>query len=65
VRLAAYGYHVTAWPGFPVLREMRDLHILGFYMRLADAGNEQTATELGFRLDPLERGDADTQWNAR
>lgn len=62
---AAYGYDVTAWPGFPVLREMRDLHTLGSYMRLADAGNERAATELGFRLDTLKRGDTDAQWNAR
>ena len=62
---AAYGYDVTAWPGFPVLREMRDLHTLGSYMRLADAGNERAAIELGFRLDTLKRGDADAQWNAR
>jgi aminoglycoside phosphotransferase len=62
---AAYGYDVTAWPGFPVLREMRDLHTLGSYMRLADAGNGRAAIELGFRLDTLKRGDADAQWNAR
>jgi len=62
---AAYGYDVTAWPGFPVLREMRDLHTLGSYMRLADDGNERAAIELGFRLDTLKRGDADAHWNAR
>ena len=62
---AAYGYDVTAWPGFPVLREMRDLHTLGSYMRLADDGNERAAIELGFRLDTFKRGDADAHWNAR
>jgi aminoglycoside phosphotransferase (APT) family kinase protein len=62
---AAYGYDVTTWAGFPVLREMRDLHTLGSYIRLADARNERAATELGFRLDTLKRGDADVQWNAR
>jgi aminoglycoside phosphotransferase (APT) family kinase protein len=62
---AAYGYDVTAWPGFPVLRKMRDLHTLGSYIRLADAGNERAAIELGFRLDTLKRGDADAHWNAR
>jgi Ser/Thr protein kinase RdoA (MazF antagonist) len=61
----AYGYDVTAWSGFPVLREMRDLHTLGSYVRLADAGNERPAAELDFRLDTLKRGDADAQWNAR
>ncbi len=62
---AAYGYDVTAWSGFPVLREMRDLHTLGSYVRLADAGNERAAIELGFRIDTLKRGDADAPWNAR
>jgi len=62
---AAYGYDITSWSGFPVLREMRDLHTLGSYIRLADAGNEQAATELGFRIDTLKRGDADVRWNAR
>jgi hypothetical protein len=44
---------------------MRDLHTLGSYIRLADTGNEQAATELGFRLDTLKRGDVHTQWNVR
>ncbi|MGH3974598.1 MAG: phosphotransferase [Pseudonocardiaceae bacterium] len=61
----AYGYDVTAWPGFPVLREMRDLHTLGSYIRLADSGNEQAALELRFRIGTLQRGDANAQWNAR
>jgi aminoglycoside phosphotransferase (APT) family kinase protein len=62
---AAYGYDVTTWPGFSVLREMRDFHTLGSYIRLTDAGNERAAVELGFRLDTLKRGDTDAQWNAR
>ncbi|MGH3601349.1 MAG: hypothetical protein ACRDQH_13935, partial [Pseudonocardiaceae bacterium] len=62
---AAYGYDVTAWPGFPALREMRDLHTLGSYIRLADTGNEQAATQLDFRIDTLKRGDANALWNAR
>lgn len=51
-----YGYDVTAWPGFAVLREMRDLHTLGSYIRLADVDNEHAATELHFRLDTLKQG---------
>jgi aminoglycoside phosphotransferase len=62
---ATYGYDVTAWAGFPVLREMRDLHTLGSYIRLADTGNEKAATELDFRLDTLKRGDSGARWNAR
>lgn len=62
---SAYGYDVTTWPGFPVLREMRDLHTLGSYIRLADTGNEQAATQLSFRINTLKRGEVNTQWNAR
>jgi hypothetical protein len=54
---AACGYDVIAWLGFPAPREMRDLRTLESYMRLADAGNERAATELGFRRDILRRGD--------
>ena len=61
----AYGYDITEWSGFPILREMRDLHTLGSYIRLADAGNERAVTEFDFRLDTLKRGHADAQWNAR
>lgn len=62
---AAYGYDVTTWSGFAVLREMRDLHTLGSYIRLADAGNEQAATQLGFRIDTPKRGDVNALWTAR
>jgi aminoglycoside phosphotransferase len=62
---AAYGYDVTAWPGFMVLREMRDLHTLGSYIRLAEAGNEQAVAQLSFRLGTLKRGEVNARWNAR
>lgn len=62
---AAYGYDVTPWRGFPVLREMRDLHTLGSYIRLADTGNEQAATQLRYRIDTLKQGDANALWTAR
>jgi hypothetical protein len=42
-------YDVTAWPGFPVLQEMRDFPTLGSYIRLAEAGNQRAAIELGVR----------------
>lgn len=62
---AAYDYDVTTWPGFPVLREMRDLHTLGSYIRLADTGNERAAAELDFRLNTLKERNVDALWNAR
>jgi aminoglycoside phosphotransferase (APT) family kinase protein len=61
----AYGYDVTTWPGFPVLREMRDLHTLGSYIRLADTGNEQAATQLRYRIATLKHGDVNALWKAR
>jgi aminoglycoside phosphotransferase (APT) family kinase protein len=61
----AYGYDVTGWPGFPILREMRDLHTLGSYIRLAETGNEQAATQLGFRIDTLKGGEVNAPWNVR
>ena len=61
----AYGYDVTAWPGFPVLREMRDLHSLASYIRLADAGDEHAHAQLAFRLGTLETGDDQATWRPR
>lgn len=62
----AYGYDVTQWLGFPILREMRDLHTLGSYIRLADiGGNEQAMSELSLRLDTLKQGHTDARWNTR
>ena len=61
----AYGYDVTTWPGFSVLRQMRDLHTLVSYLRLADDGNEHAQTQLSFRLDTLRAGDDKAMWNAR
>lgn len=61
----AYGYDITAWAGFPVLREMRDLHTLGSYIRLADTRNEQAVTQLRHRIGTLKRGDVNAPWNTR
>lgn len=62
---AAYGYDVTGWPGFAVLREMRDLHTLASYIRLADEGVTPAHTELTFRLQTLKAGQDHVRWNAR
>lgn len=61
----AYGYDVTTWPGFPVLREIRDLHTLASYIRLADDGDEHAGEQLSFRLSTLKAGDDSAPWNAR
>ncbi|MGH3915673.1 MAG: phosphotransferase family protein [Pseudonocardiaceae bacterium] len=62
---ATYGYDVTIWPGFPVLREMRDLHTLTSYIRQADDGNEHARGQLAFRISTLKAGDHEVLWNAR
>lgn len=56
----SHPFFVHSW-----LREMRDLHTLDSYIRLADAGNEQAATQLGLRIGTLKRGEVNAQWNAR
>ncbi|MCA1673509.1 MAG: aminoglycoside phosphotransferase family protein [Actinobacteria bacterium] len=61
----AYGYDVTAWSGFPILREIRDLHTLASYIRLADAGDDHAHTQLTYRLSTLKAGDDQTLWIAR
>jgi hypothetical protein len=60
----AYGWDVTAWPGFPLLREMRDLHTLAAYIDRAAAGDGSAAEELDHRIATIRRGDADARWHA-
>ena len=61
----AYGYDVTTWSGFQILREIRDLHTLGSYIRLADKGNEQATEQLRHRIRTLRQGDKNALWTAR
>ncbi len=60
---AAYGYDVTAWPGWLVLRDLHELHSLAAYIRAA-AGKPTAAEELRWRLDSLLRGDRARTWHA-
>jgi Ser/Thr protein kinase RdoA (MazF antagonist) len=60
----AYGYDVRNWSGFAVLREMRDLHTLASYIKLADSGDDKARTELQHRVGTLRRGDTAATWNA-
>jgi hypothetical protein len=57
----AYGYDLTAWPGFAVLRDMRDLFTLGAYIRNANA-NPAARRELENRLSSLMAGDRTRRW---
>lgn len=61
----AYGWDVRDWEGFPILRDMRDLHTLTSYIRRATRGDVAAEAELRLRLhflrDPSLSG---TRWRA-
>lgn len=59
----AYGWDVTRWPGYEVLREIRDLHTLGAYVDRAAAGDDPAAEELQHRIKTLRAGDAAARWH--
>lgn len=56
----AYGFDVTRWPGFPVLRELRELKLAAVGMPIAR--DIQTRRELRRRLHSIRTGDTTTQW---
>ncbi|MEV6138192.1 aminoglycoside phosphotransferase family protein [Nocardia sp. NPDC051990] len=63
--VAAYGWDVRQWDGFPLLREMRDLHTLNAYIRHASQGDAAAAQELENRLRSLrDPRFVDSRWNA-
>lgn len=55
----AYGHDLRDWSGFSTLREMRDLHTLGTFIRRADRGDTAAAQQLDYRLDTLRQGSAE------
>jgi len=57
----AYGYDMTAWPGYPVLRDMRELQTLTAVLRNAHR-DPRARDELDLRLASLRAGD-DRPWN--
>lgn len=61
---SAYGWDVSQWTGFPILREMRDLHTLAVYIERATAGDDAAATELGHRLGTVRAADAGAAWHS-
>jgi len=58
-----YGYDVTTWPGWTVLRDLRELHSLAAYLRLAPT-DPPAAAELRHRLASLRSGDRNVAWHA-
>ncbi|WP_406004575.1 phosphotransferase family protein [Streptomyces sp. NBC_00987] len=60
----SYGYDITKWSGLPVLKQIRELHTLGSYVRRADRNDLQALQELEFRITTLRQGDTRTLWSA-
>lgn len=56
-----YGWDVTRWPGFAVLRRVRELKMVAGALPVL-AGNSQARTEFGRRLASLRTGSLDTTW---
>jgi hypothetical protein len=59
----AYGYDLTTWPGWTVLRDLHELHSLAAYIRAAPH-RPAAARELRWRLDSLQTGDRSRTWHA-
>ncbi|GAA3535647.1 aminoglycoside phosphotransferase family protein [Amycolatopsis ultiminotia] len=58
---SAYGFDVTAWSGFAVLRAVRELKLTTSVLPILRS-HPPVRPELHRRLDDLRRGRADTQW---
>lgn len=61
--LNAYGFDLTTWPQWTVLRDITELHSLSAYIRLAPS-NPEMASELRRRVRSLRTGDRAVQWRA-
>jgi aminoglycoside phosphotransferase (APT) family kinase protein len=59
----AYGYDVTGWAGWTVLRDIRELHSLAAYLRVAET-NPRAAAQLHHRLRSLRTGDRNVRWQS-
>lgn len=57
----AYGFDITDWPGFTVLRDLRELKITSGVLPILRS-NPRLRGELRRRLRSMRRGDVDTQW---
>jgi aminoglycoside phosphotransferase (APT) family kinase protein len=57
-----YGFEIRDWPGYPLLREIRELSTLSALIKLA-ATHPASARELKLRVNSLRAGDATVRWN--
>ncbi|WP_285601136.1 aminoglycoside phosphotransferase family protein [Kineosporia sp. NBRC 101731] len=58
----AYGKDVQSWPGFPVLRRLRELQLVTSVLPVL-AANPGLHPQWRFRVDSLRRGDAAARWS--
>ena len=61
--LTAYGYDLTRWPSWALLRDIAELHSLASYIRLA-AVKRAARDELASRVRSLRSGDRSVRWRA-
>ena len=59
----AYGYDVTAWTGWTLIRDLSELHFLAGYIRRA-ATNPAARDELNRRIDSLATDDRSVVWRS-
>ncbi|MCC9310296.1 aminoglycoside phosphotransferase family protein [Kitasatospora sp. RB6PN24] len=57
----AYGFNVTRWDGYPVLRDLRELRMITTNAKRAVTGSF-TQEEVSRRVDGLRRGDYGLRW---
>ncbi|MFE9429163.1 phosphotransferase family protein [Kitasatospora sp. NPDC006697] len=57
-----YGFDVTAWEGYPVLRDLRELRMITTNAKRTDASG-RTLAEVADRIDGLRRGDDGMRWH--
>ncbi|WP_406110368.1 hypothetical protein [Kitasatospora purpeofusca] len=57
-----YGFDVTAWSGYAVLRDLRELRMITTNAKRATAGSP-TLAEVRRRVEGLRRGDLEDVWN--
>jgi aminoglycoside phosphotransferase (APT) family kinase protein len=60
--LRAYGFDVTQWPGFEVLRQVRELKLVTSVLPILRS-NPDVAPELHRRLASVRSGDAGARWS--
>jgi hypothetical protein len=58
---AHYGVDVTAWPGFPVLRQVRELKLVTSVVPVLRS-NPDILPKWRHRFDSFTRGDSAAKW---